>query len=195
MPTRGTELTCLGQVTDSLAGRLLVASPALLDPNFLRSVVLIVQHDDEGALGVTLNRPLDTPAEEYVPEWAPHLSPPGQVFIGGPVQREVAVGVARRLTPVAGTWGSVEHGIGLIDLGESPSDTGDVVDLRVFAGYAGWDGAQLEFELGTGSWFVVDLHPNDPFSRQPDGLWRAVLRRQQSALAMFGDFPDDPRRN
>lgn len=182
-------------MTNSTAGRLLVASPALLDPNFWRGVVLIVEHDHEGALGVMLNRPLDAQAEAYVPDWRSQLSPPGNVFVGGPVQPDVAVGVARSLDPSAGAWGSVEHGIGLIDLSEPSPDPSKIVDLRVFAGYSGWDGGQLEFELGTGSWFVVELHPDDPFSRDPGGLWRATLRRQRGGLAMFGDFPDDPRQN
>ncbi|HSM43715.1 MAG TPA: YqgE/AlgH family protein, partial [Acidimicrobiia bacterium] len=70
---------------DSLAGNLLVATPILIDPNFYRTVILLLQHDEDGCVGVVLNRPTEEPVAEHLPEWAEHVPEPYTVFYGGPV--------------------------------------------------------------------------------------------------------------
>jgi putative transcriptional regulator len=182
---------------DALVGRLLIATPALLDPNFVRSVVLICQQNEEGALGVILNRPLDAEVGEHLPEWLHLASSPPRIFEGGPVQREIALAVGRRRdgTPGEG-WTEVTRELGLLDLGRDPADLwGELVALRIFAGYAGWSASQLAGEIEERAWFVVDAAPSDPFSEQPEQLWEQVLRRQQGPLSMFATFPQDPSLN
>jgi putative transcriptional regulator len=199
-PRRRRQLSALPWATDmddALVGRLLIATPALLDPNFVRSVVLICQQNEEGALGVILNRPLDAEVGEHLPEWLHLASSPPRIFEGGPVQREIALAVGRRRdgTPGEG-WTEVTRELGLLDLGRDPADLwGELVALRIFAGYAGWSASQLAGEIEERAWFVVDAAPSDPFSEQPEQLWEQVLRRQQGPLSMFATFPQDPSLN
>lgn len=181
----------------TLTGRLLVAAPHLLDPNFVRTVVLICRHDEDGALGLVLNRPTDIPVGEHLPGWTEALAPPEVVFVGGPVQPEMAVGLARRSPgSLPAGWTEVGGDIGLVDLGETPGDAVGHLDvLRVFAGYAGWSAGQLDFEAASEDWFVVDTADDDLFSGEAAGLWRGVLRRQPGQLALYADFPLDPSGN
>lgn len=175
---------------NGVAGRLLVATPDLLDPNFYRSVVLVCSHDDEGAFGLILNRPLDALVADHIDEWSPHVVEPPVVFEGGPVQRSTAVGLA--LGPANRDWTiEVGQGFGLIDLDEDPSSV-ELRALRVFSGYAGWGAGQLDAEIASEGWFVVDRRSTDAFSSEPEQLWNAVLRRQGRELAIYANFPDDP---
>ena len=186
---------------ESLKGRLLVAGPALIDPNFVRSVVLICLHDAEGALGLVLTRPTALAVGEPLPGWVERLAPPEVVFLGGPVQNEVAVGLASLQPAAAGRedsdrWTPITDRLGLLDLSAPPGDeVGDLEQLRVFAGYAGWSAGQLDFEVSSTDWFVLEAEPGDPFTAQPGGLWRRVLHRQGGATAFFADFPPNPSLN
>lgn len=183
-------------MAETLAGRLLVAAPALLDPNFARSVVLVCRQDERGALGVVLNRPLEDELAEYLPEWTHLAPPPARVFGGGPVQPEAALALGRLGgdPPEAG-WTAVTPRIGLLDLRLDPADLWGSLDaLRVFGGYAGWGAGQLEGELAEGAWIVADAAPDDPFSEDPEGLWERVLGRRPGGLAPFA-APGDPSRN
>ncbi|MET9510484.1 YqgE/AlgH family protein [Streptomyces flavidovirens] len=181
----------------SLTGRLLVASPALADPNFDRAVVLLIDHDDEGSLGVVLNRPTPVGVGDILLPWAGLAGDPGVVFQGGPVSLDSALGVA----VIPGDegplgWRRVYGAIGLVDL-EAPPEllAAALGSLRIFAGYSGWGPGQLEEELKTGAWYVVESEPGDVSSPEPESLWRAVLRRQRSKLAMIATYPDDPSLN
>lgn len=183
-------------MNDSLAGKLLVATPDLTDPNFFRAVVLIVEHDDkEGALGLVLNRPSDAEVVEYLPEWARVAADPAVVFVGGPVTPDVAIGLVESPHTAPQDWSPAVGDIGLADLGLSPDDVDGVARCRVFAGYAGWVPGQLEMEVAFNSWFVVEALDEDIFCSEPDGLWRSVLRRQPPTLSWFANFPDDIRLN
>ncbi|MGH9185042.1 MAG: YqgE/AlgH family protein [Acidimicrobiales bacterium] len=178
-------------------GRLLVASPSLDDPNFERSVVFMIEHSDEGALGLVLNRPSGIELLGPLPEWSRLATEPSVVFVGGPVSQGSAIALARldRDGPVSG-FEPVLGRLGVIDLGEDPDLIGGPVDdLRVFTGYAGWGSAQLEAELDQGAWWVVDAQPGDAFSDDPDTLWRRVLRRQRPPLNRFALYPPDPSLN
>ncbi|MFF2407426.1 YqgE/AlgH family protein [Streptomyces sp. NPDC058092] len=181
----------------SLTGRLLVATPALADPNFDRAVVLLLDHDEEGSLGVVLNRPTPVGVGDVLMSWAGLTGEPGVVFQGGPVSLDSALGVA----VIPGDegplgWRRVYGAIGLVDL-EAPPEllAAALGSLRIFAGYAGWGPGQLEKELAEGAWYVVESEPGDVSSPRPEHLWRAVLRRQRSELAMIATYPDDPSLN
>ncbi|WP_327359274.1 YqgE/AlgH family protein [Streptomyces sp. NBC_01304] len=181
----------------SLTGRLLVATPALADPNFDRAVVLLLDHDEEGSLGVVLNRPTPVGVGDILEDWASLAGEPGVVFQGGPVSLDSALGVG----VIPGDdgplgWRRVHGAIGLVDLETPPELIGAALgSLRIFAGYAGWGPGQLEDELVEGAWYVVESEPGDVSSPVPERLWREVLRRQRSELAMVATYPDDPSLN
>lgn len=179
-------------------GRLLVATPGLVDPNFYRTVVLIVSHTEEGAAGVVLNRPSETELDEGpLRTIAPLAADPPLVFVGGPVDATSAVCLARTAPEARPEgWQQVVGGLGVLDLGDGIDDGVSNVDrVRVFAGYAGWAPGQLEAEVEEGSWYVVEADPEDALSAEPGGLWRFVLRRQGGDLALVASFPADPSMN
>jgi putative transcriptional regulator len=180
----------------TLRARLLVATPMLDDPNFDRTVVLMLEHTDEGALGVVLNRPSETPVEGAVPGWDRFVTDPSVVFVGGPVSRTAVICLARAVGIDAEVWSPVLGPVGTLDLSRDPDEIGtDVQAIRLFAGYAGWDGGQLEDEIASGAWFVVDALPDDALSADPDELWRTVLRRQPGRLAKYANYPADASLN
>lgn len=179
------------------AGRLLVAAPALVDPNFARSIVLLLDTGADGALGVVLNRPLEVHVAQVLEGWDPLVGQPGVLFGGGPVQTEVALAVARLTdTDEPMGWRRVSGEIGLLDL-DTPVElvSGALSAVRIFAGYAGWSAGQLEAEIEEGSWVVVPVEPEDPFLADPTQLWGRVLRRQGGQLAMMATQPADPGLN
>ena len=180
----------------STAGQLLVATPLLGDPNFDRTVVLMLEHSEEGALGLVLNRPSDLPVSQILPDWAALTSEPGVVFSGGPVSTDSALALVRTSAgPVIGVR-QLPHEVGVVDLDTPTELVADAVtELRVFAGYAGWGAGQLEGEIEQGAWFVVDTLPDDAFTGDAETLWRRVLRRQPHPLSLVASFPRDPALN
>ena len=183
-------------MSESLSGKLLVATPELTDPNFARSVVLLVEHaGSEGAFGVVLDQPTEIPVAAYLEEWAGYAADPAVVFRGGPVSPEVAIGLADTPGTPKPEWKAVTGGVGLVDLGLDPGDLGGVLRCRAYSGYAGWAPGQLEEEIGTGSWFIVDATPEDVYATNPDTLWRDVLRRQPDIRSWYSLYPDHPLLN
>jgi putative transcriptional regulator len=180
----------------STKGRLLVATPVLTEGVFDRSVVLMLEHDDEGALGVVLNKPSETDVAGPLPGWARLAADPTVVFVGGPVTPEAAVCLARVRGKGAEGWTPLVDGVGSLDLsGDADAIGPDIEELRVFSGYSGWSGGQLEGEIGAGAWFVVDAMDDDILSSEPESLWPRVLRRQRGRLALYATFPPDPTAN
>ncbi|MEP6698000.1 MAG: YqgE/AlgH family protein [Pseudonocardiales bacterium] len=180
------------------AGRLLVATPALTDPNFARTVILLIAHQEDGALGVVLNRASDVPVWGVLPEWAALAGEPQSVFTGGPVAPEAAICLARvRRGAFPDGWAPIDDGrIGTVDMTAPPEALEPHMErLRVFAGYAGWGAEQLEAEIAEGAWFVLEALPGDPFVEEPEALWPAVLRRQGGMLAAVATYPLDPSLN
>jgi putative transcriptional regulator len=173
-------------------GRLLVATPPLVDPNFDRTVVVMLEHGVDGGLGVVLNRRSETTIDDVFPEWHELVSPPEVVFAGGPVSTDAVIALARRRDAELDGFVQILDDLGTVDLAEDPLRIGASIEtLRVFAGYAGWTPGQLEAELDQGAWFVVALEPGDPFVAAPERLWRDVLRRQRGRLALFSNYPED----
>jgi putative transcriptional regulator len=183
---------------ESTRGRLLVASPMLGDPNFERTVVFMLEHGDEGAVGVVLNRPTEVEVEAPLEDWRRLTSFPMVVFVGGPVSRESVIALARigDGKPAPDAFTQIHDSIGALDLTADADLVGGAIDdLRIFAGYAGWGPGQLEGELEEAAWFVVDALPSDPFTAAPDDLWPTVLRRQPGPLRRYALFPPDLRMN
>jgi putative transcriptional regulator len=183
-------------MAQTLRGKLLVASPALRDPNFDRTVVLVLEHNEDGALGVVLNRPSELDLAEALPEWGRLALEPAVVFVGGPVQSGSLIGLAAAWTDatVEG-WTPLTGRVGAVDLEHPETLAAEVGEVRIFAGYAGWAAGQLEGELEVGAWFVLDAAPDDAFSPEPDRLWRTVLRRQGGRLALLAGYPGHPEWN
>jgi putative transcriptional regulator len=183
------------------AGQLLVATPRLADPNFERTVVLVLDHDDTGSVGVVLNRPSPVPVADVLAGWGGLAAQPDVLFHGGPVSIDSALAVAT----VPATQGPDGDPVGfrrlfdqtgIVDLDTPTELLSDViVRLRVFAGYAGWGDGQLLAEVEEGSWYVVPAEPGDLFGPDPAGLWARVLRRQPGELAWVSTRPGDPTMN
>jgi len=184
------------------AGRLLVSSPMLGDPNFARSIVLLLNADDDGCLGVILNRPSTMPVGEVLAPWAGIVRGPGVLFRGGPVETDAALAVARIDGPgddLVGWRPLFDHtGLvtGLVDL-DTPVELveGGLADMRIYAGYAGWSAGQLEAEIDSGAWIVVPAEAGDLFAPEPERLWGQVLRRQPGEVALLATMPADPTHN
>jgi putative transcriptional regulator len=182
---------------DDCTGRLLVAAPLLDEPTFRRTVILVLDHDEDGTLGVVLNRVSTIPVREAAAGWTELVSPPAVVFGGGPVEPDAVVALGRTAARVGAEHGALldEH-VRLVDLSADPVlERTELETVRIFAGYAGWAPGQLEDELAQGAWFVVDAQPGDVFTDEPAGLWHAVLRRQPGELALLATFPEDPSWN
>jgi len=178
---------------DSLTGRLVVATASLADPNFALTAALILEHGEQGALGVVLNRPSSIEVEQVVPGWSTAVVEPQVVFIGGPVMPSTVIAVGRRADGPSPGWQPIFSEIGVVDLDADPALVMPGLQaLRLFAGYAGWGSGQLESEVASGAWFIVDTAPSDPFCAEPAELWRRVLTRQGG---VFHTISADPTSN
>jgi putative transcriptional regulator len=184
----------MGAMEESLRGQLLVASPALVDPNFARSVVFITEHGDDGAMGIVLDRPSDTAVEAVVPQLA-DIAGGEPVYVGGPVQPEAIVLLAEFSDPEAAAW------IVVADVGLASADVdlhelaGSVRRGRVYAGYSGWGPGQLEAEMEVDSWIVEPPLPKELFPDDPMTLWSDVLARKGGQYALIARMPADPSQN
>jgi putative transcriptional regulator len=182
-------------MAQALSGQLLLASPTLQDPNFLRTVVLVGMHSDEGAVGVVLNRPSAVTIGEAVPllDEDPDAGEP--VFVGGPVQPTSIVYLAEFLDPetagllVLGRIGFPGPDIGLRELSRSTERR------RLFAGFAGWGPGQLDEEIADGDWIEQIALPEDVFTQAPEDLWSSVLTRKGGSYALIARMPLDPSVN
>ena len=177
-----------------LRGQLLIASPALIDPNFRRAVVLVVAHDEDGAVGLILNRVTETEVAEAVPELGGLVEHGALIGLGGPVQTEAVVVLAEWADPdEAGTL--IFGDVGLMGSeAESERVAAATRRVRVFAGYAGWGGGQLEAELDELSWVLESAEVEDVFGDEDD-LWASVLRRKGGAFKLVATMPEDPSLN
>jgi len=179
----------------TLKGQLLLASPGLFDPNFRRTVVLVTEHNEEGAAGLVLNRPSETAVAEAVPDLLPLVEDEDRVYVGGPVQESAVLVLAEFDDPDDAAVLVVD------DVGFVPGD-GDFGLLaastrraRVFAGYAGWGPGQLEAELEESSWIVESGTGTGLFPEPDDDLWGMVLRDKGGLYRVVALMPDDPSLN
>jgi putative transcriptional regulator len=179
---------------DTLQGQLLIASPGLLDPNFRRTVVLVTEHNEEGAAGLVLNRPSPTEVSEVVPLLEPLVEDGEQVWVGGPVQPNAVLVLGEFLDPddaAVPLFGS----LGFPSLDEPDEVVPMTTRRRVFAGYAGWGSGQLEDELSREDWIVEPALADDAFTDAPEELWRDVLRRKGGIYELVSRMPEDPSVN
>jgi len=185
-------------MTEVRAGTLLLATPALTDPNFADSVVLLLDIDEGGVLGVILNRPTMLAVAEVLGPWVGVVDAPDVLFQGGPVSPDAALALAwlRDVSDPPVGFREVTGRLGLLDLDTPPELVeGTLSGLRIFAGYAGWGLEQLAAEIDEGAWYVVDSVADDVFRTDTGGLWRDVLRRQPGDLAWHSTRPADPDLN
>jgi putative transcriptional regulator len=181
-------------VSTDLTGHLLLSNATLFDPNFRRTVVLIGHHDEDGAVGVVLNRPLGVPVADAVPPLADLVDTAEELFEGGPVQPDAAVVVAEFLDPSIASvvaFGTVGF---LPDEVDGDERTG-IVRARIFAGYSGWGPGQLEAELDEDAWLLTPATEADVFCDDPHHLWDAVVTRLGPAYAVLRSMPADPSLN
>ena len=179
---------------DSTRGQLLIAGPGLLDANFFRTVVLVIAHSDEGALGLVLNRPSETPVGEAVSELDDLLEADGSVYVGGPVQPSALIVLAEFDEAEQAALIAFED-IGVLASGAAEDGPPAVRRGRAFAGHAGWGPGQLDDELERGDWIVEPALREDAFTSTPDELWEAVLIRKGGSYALVARMPPDPSVN
>jgi putative transcriptional regulator len=181
------------------AGSLLIASATLVDPNFARCVLLVLESNGDGSLGVILNQPSETPVGEVLDSWRDVVNPPDVFFRGGPVELNAALAVGHLTGGASDTpegWRELTGPLGLVDLDSPPDDfLGRLNGLRIYAGYSGWGAGQLDDEIDEGSWHVVPAQRSDLFSENPDRLWAEILRRQPPPLSMLATLPEDATLN
>jgi putative transcriptional regulator len=183
-----------GSMEDSLRGKLLIASPALLDPNFARTVVFITEHNDDGAMGIVLNRPSESSVESVVPPLA-EIAGGEPIYVGGPVQAEALVLLADFSNADAAAW-IVVADVGLASADVDLDELADAVRRgRVYAGYSGWGEGQLEAEIEIDSWIVEAPLPAELFPEDPATLWSDVLARKGGQYALIARMPADPSQN
>lgn len=179
----------------SLKGKLLIASPALVDPNFVRTVVLIAEHTDDGTLGLVLNRPSESSVTESVDELRGVVDAGDPVYVSGPVQTDAVMVLAE--------FRDAELAAALVlgDIGFLPAEADlDAIAAgtrraRVFAGHSGWAPGQLDGELEEGAWIVIDAQAEDVFADDADELWSTALERKGGAYARLARVPEDPSVN
>lgn len=180
---------------ESLTGQLLIASPAILDPNFRRTVVFVTAHTDDGAVGLILNRPSEATVADVVPQLGALTDSADAVFVGGPVNPTGVAVLAEFDDPDdAGVW--VVDRIGYVALDDALEGGAPPLGrMRVFAGVAGWGEEQLEGELERDDWFIEAADADDVFTADPDGLWSSVLRRKGGQYELVARMPFDPSLN
>ncbi len=181
---------------DSVRGNLLIAGPTLLDPNFWRTVVLVVEHSEEGALGLVLNRPSETSVGDAVTDKLDELLDPDDLlFIGGPVQPSAVIVLAQFEDADDAALMAFDD-VGVVGTGASPEELGaGVRQARAFVGHAGWGAGQLDAELERDDWILEPATLDDAFSSDPRELWQTVLTRKGGSYALVARMPADPSSN
>lgn len=180
---------------ESLRGQLLIASPALLDPNFHRTVVLVVEHGEEGSIGLVLNRPTQTEVADVASFLAELVEEGAPLLAGGPVETGAVLVLAELEDPAEAASVVLGH-VGLIGAEEDVARlAGSVHRARVFAGYAGWGAGQLEAELEEEAWILEPAGPEDVFAEEPGELWASVLHRKGGQFRLLARMPPDPSVN
>lgn len=186
----------MADAPDSRRGRLLVAAPALVDPNFHRTVILVLEHSPEGALGVVLNRPTELSARDALPGPLGDALPEDErVHRGGPVQPDAVIVLADFDDPALAA-GVACGSVGIVDPeGDIALLAGGLRAIRAFGGYAGWSAGQLEEEIAEEAWVDAVCLPSDVFTAAPDALWGTVLDRKGGTWRLIARMPEDPTLN
>lgn len=181
----------MGDMAESLAGKLLVSNPLMGDPNFFRTVILMIEDGAEGSMGLVLNRPSDEAVGAHLPVWADTVAEPDVIFVGGPVLTDVAIGLGGGAVVPPEEWAPILGDVSLIDVAFTPDHWGGMDTARIFAGYSGWVPGQLASEMVDDSWIVCAATPQDVFDTEPKTLWQRVLARQPGRISLYASFPED----
>jgi putative transcriptional regulator len=179
---------------DSARGKLLIAGPGLTEENFWRTVVLIVEHSPEGALGLVLNRPSETTVGDAVSELRELLDVEEPLFVGGPVATTALIVLAEFDSPEEAALISFED-IGVLASGAIEAEAPSIRRGRGFVGHAGWGPGQLDSEVERGDWIIEPARRGDAFTESPEELWEAVLTRKGGSYALVARMPPDPSVN
>jgi putative transcriptional regulator len=178
-----------------LQGKLILDSGKLAGSFFEKAVILICRHNEEGAFGLVLNRPVQKALGIAIQGMVPDELAEIPLYLGGPVQPEY-------LSFLYETDDKIEYDIlPRINLGHSIKELHeyligkDALQSHAFAGYAGWSAGQLENELATGSWIVQPGSHESIFHSKPENLWRQILRKKGGIHLLQAECPDDPSRN
>ncbi|APT87936.1 YqgE/AlgH family protein [Corynebacterium flavescens] len=175
-------------------GQLLVAAPGILAPQFSRSVVLVIEHNDMLTFGVDLSKRSEVALFNVLPEWLPVVSKPQALYIGGPLNQQSVVGL-----------GMTKQGVNIdehtqinrlaprlvhVDLRSEPEEVAELVTgMRMFAGYAEWAPGQLDEEIERGDWFVAPALAQDVITPGGADLWADVMKRQPMPLPLYSTYP------
>jgi putative transcriptional regulator len=180
---------------ESVRGQLLIAGPALVDSNFWRTVVLVVEHSEEGAFGLVLNRPSETSVGDAAPELEELIDGDDPLFIGGPVQPSAVV-ILAQFEDAGDAALLAFDDVGVVGTGASLEEhSAGLRTARAFAGHSGWGPGQLDSELERGDWILEPARTQDAFSIAPRDLWSAVLTRKGGSYALVARMPLDPSLN
>jgi putative transcriptional regulator len=179
---------------DSARGQLLIAGPGLADSNFWRTVVLIVEHSDDGALGLVLNRPSETTVGEAVSELEHLLDIDDPLYVGGPVQPSALIVLAEFERPDEAALLAFDD-VGVLASGAHEDPGNGLRRGRAFVGHSGWGPGQLDDEVQRGDWILEPAQREDAFSSQPSELWESVLTRKGGSYALVARMPPDPSVN
>ncbi len=178
-------------MTGHVAGMFLIATPLITTPPFARAVVFMLDHDADGAVGLIVNVDTGIPIADHLPSIAHRVTEPRTVFLGGPVTPETAV-VLGRSTSASFLQPSGLDDVGLLDPDTLPDE---LDDLRIYAGYSGWDPAQLEAEIDEGAWWVLPASSGDVFTADADGMWDRTVGRAPGRIPLHRTYPTDIRFN
>ncbi|NLE81028.1 MAG: YqgE/AlgH family protein [Rhodococcus sp.] len=181
-------------------GSLLVSSTDLVEPAFRRTVIYMIEHNENGSPGVVVNRPSETTLHDVLPQWNSYAARPEVLFVGGPVKRDSALCLATLRTGADATGvpglRRVHGRVVMVDLDSDPDVVAPLVEgVRVFAGYSGWTNGQLDSELQRDDWIVISALASDVLAPPRVDVWAQVLRRQPLPLAMLATHPIDVERN
>jgi putative transcriptional regulator len=178
---------------ESLRGHLLVAAPSLVDPHFVRTVVLVAEHTEDGAMGVILNRPSEASVADVVPDLRALVGDDDLVYAGGPVQADGVLVLAEFDDPADAAL-PIDGELGFVAV-DTETDDIAAARARAFAGHAGWGPGQLDAELEEEAWFVAPFDREDAFTHDPGELWSRALERKGGPYALVARMPEDPSLN
>jgi len=178
-------------------GKILLSEPFLGDTTFERSVVLLCEHNDNGAFGFMLNKSTSLTINAVLEETVPFEK---DLFLGGPVAQDSLFFLIRQNQAILDGamhikddlyWGGdFEHLKELIK-----EEVLDINNCRFFLGYSGWSEEQLEAELESKSWIVTDIHSEEMFVKNPQSMWQNILRKMGGNYKALSNYPIDPRLN
>lgn len=190
-----------GDLMRPQVGRLLVAMPALGDPNFDHTIVMIVGGYEDGYQGVIINESTHEDVMSTVPDWWQLAAVPRAIHRGGPCDSELVLclAIGRHDLDIVGVepvYRFASQTVYRLEGAVDPDATiGKLAGVRMFRGYAGWSAEQLETEIAEGAWLCVPSEPTDVITAQPARLWREVLERQAGPAAFLRTCPANPERN